>query len=604
MAMSHRHRRHAAAAAGLSLLRVLGPAHVWALGVGIVLVGEFTGWNFSAGKGGALAALIVCWVVGLLYTSVAMIDSEVTSTVAAAGGQYAQAKHIVGPLMAFNVALFLVFAYTMLEVGDAIPVGDLIDTSAAGRARGAQPASLHRPHHRRAGLAQLSRRADDAQLQLRHHRARLPLDRHPVLLGAAVEPGRGAEARRAGHAQNALPYGWIGVIAAFQFGIWYYLGIEGTTQAAEEVRSPARSLPYGTMAGIITLLIAAALTWYVCASLLPWEYLGVTFFPLYDAARVTGSAALESSCSWARCSRRSPRPMAASTTRRAPGSRSAATAICRPGSARCIRTTARPTARSCSCCRSRSPSRSSPAQPGDHLLDPVGRARYTFMSINIVMFRQEMAARLDPARLHAPVPSAAGDRAVRALRGHLLRDLPRLRLAADRHDALLHPGLAVVPLLPLPVRAPRRPVHHAVAEAAGLLSGILFGLFLLTGSGILYAMARRDQQGAALWRAHLMDRIASILPEARVAMRPDGFPALSGRLPDGRRLSMELIADTLVFRRLPQLWLIVTVGGNHGRQRPVDRRAVAPDGGRVLRPGPWPAPAASACRTGPAPPCW
>ncbi len=48
----------------------------------------------------------------------------------------------------------------------------------------------------------------------------------------------------------------------FQFGIWYYLGIEGTCQAAEEVRSPGRSLPLGTMTGIITLLIAAALTWY------------------------------------------------------------------------------------------------------------------------------------------------------------------------------------------------------------------------------------------------------------------------------------------------------------------------------------------------------
>jgi DNA-binding PucR family transcriptional regulator len=31
---------------------------VWALGVGIVLVGEFTGWNFSADKGGALAAAL------------------------------------------------------------------------------------------------------------------------------------------------------------------------------------------------------------------------------------------------------------------------------------------------------------------------------------------------------------------------------------------------------------------------------------------------------------------------------------------------------------------------------------------------------------------
>ena len=62
-----------------------------------------------------------------------MINSEVTSTVAAAGGQYAQAKHIVGPLMAFNVALYLVFAYTMLEVSDAILAGDLIVTVAANR---------------------------------------------------------------------------------------------------------------------------------------------------------------------------------------------------------------------------------------------------------------------------------------------------------------------------------------------------------------------------------------------------------------------------------------------------------------------------------------
>ena len=50
----------------VSLLRVLGPAHIWALGVGIVLVGEFTGWNFSADKGGSLTALLVLWLVGLL----------------------------------------------------------------------------------------------------------------------------------------------------------------------------------------------------------------------------------------------------------------------------------------------------------------------------------------------------------------------------------------------------------------------------------------------------------------------------------------------------------------------------------------------------------
>ena len=114
----------------ISMLKVLNPFHIWALGVGIVLVGEFMGWNFSVAKGGAYGSLIACWVIGLLYTCVAMIDSEVTSTVAAAGGQYTQAKHIIGPLMAFNVGLYLVMAYTMLEAADALVVGDLMKSGA------------------------------------------------------------------------------------------------------------------------------------------------------------------------------------------------------------------------------------------------------------------------------------------------------------------------------------------------------------------------------------------------------------------------------------------------------------------------------------------
>src|SRR5262245_496645 len=280
----------------ISLLRVLGPAHVWALGVGIVLVGEFTGWNFAADKGGTLAALITCWFVGLLYTSVAMIDSEVTSTVAAAGGQYAQAKHIVGPLMAFNVALFLVFAYTMLEVSDAILAADTIVAYAGTEGL---------THHAFIALvivifAWLNYRGVLVTLNVNFVITALAYVSIIVLFFSVQPWSQGAVLKldELVTPQNALPYGWIGVIAAFQFAIWYYLGVEGTTQAAEEVRSPARALPYGTMAGIITLLIAAALTWYVCASLLPWEYLGVTIYPLWDAAKMTGSPVLEFLLFW------------------------------------------------------------------------------------------------------------------------------------------------------------------------------------------------------------------------------------------------------------------------------------------------------------------
>ena len=58
------------------------------------------------------------------------------------------------------------------------------------------------------------------------------------------------------------------------------------------MRSPARALPFGTLAGVMTLAIAAMLTWYVCAGLMPWEYLGQSGVPLFDAARLSGSTGL------------------------------------------------------------------------------------------------------------------------------------------------------------------------------------------------------------------------------------------------------------------------------------------------------------------------
>jgi ethanolamine permease len=222
-----------------------------------------------------------------------MIDSEVTSTVAAAGGQYAQAKHIVGPLMAFNVALYLVFAYTMLEVSNAIVVADTIKAYAG---------EGFTDWHYRGVIATIIL----VLATLNYRGVLMTLNVNLVITAFAylaiivlffsVQPWSQGEVLKLGEMitpENALPYGWLGVIAGFHWGIWYYLGIEGTTQAAEEVRSPSRSLPYGTMAGMITLLIGASLTWYVCASLMPWQYLGFTYFPLLDAGKLTGSKTLE-----------------------------------------------------------------------------------------------------------------------------------------------------------------------------------------------------------------------------------------------------------------------------------------------------------------------
>ncbi|RQP05934.1 MAG: amino acid permease [Paracoccus sp. BP8] len=278
----------------VGLARVLGPAHVWALGVGIVLVGEYMGWNFAVGKGGAYAALMACWFAGILYTCVAMIDSEVTSTVAAAGGQYTQAKHIVGPLMAFNVGLYLVFAYTMLEAANAITVGFLVDTVAT--MSGHHGGIDQRPFIILAimFLAWLNYRGVLATLTFNLVITAIAFSAIIVLFLSTSGALGTSPLRHADLMEGAasLPYGWLGILAAMHFGLWFYLGIEGTTQAAEEVRSPARSLPFGTLAGVMTLAIAATLTWYVCTGLMPWEYLGQAGVPLFDAARLSGSSFL------------------------------------------------------------------------------------------------------------------------------------------------------------------------------------------------------------------------------------------------------------------------------------------------------------------------
>jgi ethanolamine permease len=274
----------------INLLKVLGPVHVWALGVGIVLVGEFMGWNYAVGKGGALGCLIAMWVIGLLYTCVAMIDSEITSTVAAAGGQYAQAKHTIGPLMAFNVGLYLVFAYTMLEAGDVQVVGFLVQIGAGDFNMGA-------PAHWEpwvvlslAILALLNYRGVFMTLTVNFWITFIAF-LSIIVLFIGVEPWNPGKILLHKDLLTDLPYGWLGVFAALHFGIWFYLGIEGTCQAAEEVRSPGRALPLGTITGIITLLIAAALTWYVAVGLLPWEYVGwdLELAPLYDVAKISGS---------------------------------------------------------------------------------------------------------------------------------------------------------------------------------------------------------------------------------------------------------------------------------------------------------------------------
>jgi ethanolamine permease len=56
-----------------------------------------------------------------------------------------------------------------------------------------------------------------------------------------------------------LPFGFVGIWAAFPFAIWFFLAIEGVPLAAEETRDPGTDMPKGLIAGMATLLLFAIL---------------------------------------------------------------------------------------------------------------------------------------------------------------------------------------------------------------------------------------------------------------------------------------------------------------------------------------------------------
>jgi hypothetical protein len=101
-----------------------------------------------------------------------------------------------------------------------------------------------------------------------------------------------------------------------------------------------------------------------------------------------------------------------------------------------------------------------------------------------------------------------------------------------------------------------------------MFAGLAMAVFAIASVAALYVMARRDHEAAMAARARLLDPAAVLFGDSQLKLAADGFPVLTGRLPDRRQVTVELIPDTMVMRRLPQLWLIVTLSETQKRARP------------------------------------
>lgn len=269
------------------LSKVLGTMHIWALGVGIVLVGEFMGWNFAVQQGGTIGAIIACWVIALMFVTILMMNTEMGSIMPEAGGQYTMAKYILGPLAAFNVGLMLVIEYAALEAADTIVVGQILQEINPNIDATAFIILSYLV------LTYMNYKGAAATLTVNFIITAFAFATIIILVLSTNAFDPESSKIQLQQLSNGLPYGQLGILAAMQFGVWYFLGIEGTALAAEECRSTHRSLPIGAMIGLGTLLVGATLTWFVCSSLVEAGVLGESAYPLYDAAKEVGIPAVK-----------------------------------------------------------------------------------------------------------------------------------------------------------------------------------------------------------------------------------------------------------------------------------------------------------------------
>ena len=70
---------------------------------------------------------------------------------------------------------------------------------------------------------------------------------------------------------NAFPFGWSGAFAAVPFAIWFFLGIEGVANLAEEAINPKRTIMIGFGSAVFTLVILCLLTFTGSIGIAGWE---------------------------------------------------------------------------------------------------------------------------------------------------------------------------------------------------------------------------------------------------------------------------------------------------------------------------------------------
>lgn len=249
--------------------RTLGPFMLWGLGVGYVISGMYFGWNLGLAEGGTLGLAIATGAIIVLYGCFTFSYTELACAIPKAGGAFDYAVRALGkdwgflggmaqniefvfapPAIAFAIGAYVNILFPMVPATVTAIAAYLIFTG------------LNISGVKLAASFELVVTIIAVIGLLAFAGATLPVFEWNNLK------------------VNALPHGWTGVFAALPFAIWFFLGIEGVANVAEETINPRRNILIGFGSAILTLVVLCLLTFAAAVGVDGWERV---VFPAPDA---------------------------------------------------------------------------------------------------------------------------------------------------------------------------------------------------------------------------------------------------------------------------------------------------------------------------------
>lgn len=243
-----------------SLKRTLTPTLLWGLGVGYVISGMYFGWNLGLEKGGTLGMAMATVLVIILYTCFSFSYAELACAIPKAGGAYDYAARAFKKDIGFITGLAQIIEFVFAPPAIAIAIGAYLN--------------LAFPQVPILGAA-ITVYLIFTGLNIYGVKAAANFELIVTILAVGellLFSTLSLPHFSVTHfTQNPFPHGWGGAFAAIPFAIWFFLGIEGVANVAEETIHPQKDIIKGFGWALLTLVILCILVFIAAIGVGGWE---------------------------------------------------------------------------------------------------------------------------------------------------------------------------------------------------------------------------------------------------------------------------------------------------------------------------------------------